>query len=445
MKKNKGPVSPTEALENLMKNIPLENEADIMKMLDSIMQPGEYEQHMNEQFFRSNHKDYASMCKPLSEMMLPLFHARQPRDVVNAYNDILNKMKPMAQEVREVEVRNFLLNLLAEKDKRMDDSSTSCLYLYGILAVMEHYDITSAADLLIELLCQDMFFYAYYFNGYEDTAELAYSKLCRNALGNLKTYMLETGHIPDMKWIVLDAVTYRAVMHPEDRLAVVSFLSGVLGEMVKMQNVYEITVERLIYCLACLRATEALPIIEQAMNLFQIQGLLISDGFKGVKDLMKSGCTLINEITDNSVEEMLVMVADYADNHPDGSDEEDMDFPFDFDEEDDDSYGDDILADWLVDDVDHVKDYHLSVKLLNAPIPVTRELVVPNNIDMLTFEDVLIMAMGWNGSHLSQFHKGGNFYMREDFLDDDSILINSTYLKCRNRLRNTCRILNTDA
>ena len=86
-----------------------------MEMLNSIMQPGEYEQRMNKQFFRSNHKDYASMCKPLSETMLPLFQARQPRDVANAYNDILDKMKPMTQEVREAEVRNFLLNLLADK------------------------------------------------------------------------------------------------------------------------------------------------------------------------------------------------------------------------------------------------------------------------------------------------------------------------------------------
>ena len=52
------------------------------------------------------------------------------------------------------------------------------------------------------------------------------------------------------------------------------------------------------------------------------------------------------------------------------------------------------------------KEYHIRVKLNNAPVKIWRELLVPSNVSLELLALLLIEAMGWNNSHLHQFRKG---------------------------------------
>lgn len=417
MAKKKGPADPFKVLDNMLTNMS-EGEKDfLISMMEQMSIPGKHEEFINKKFFVDNRKDYTSIRKPMSDTLLPLYQAQLPIDVLSTYSAALPLMEAMPRQQREEEARNYLFNLLADAPQHIVDPETSCLHLYGLLAIMEKLDITGLADELIELLRQDMHFFSFYFNGYEDIMALALSKLCRQSLPQLKKFMLEAGRIPEMKHIVLDAVTHRAETHPEARLETVSFLSSLLGEWLNI-NVYPTNAERLIYNLARLRATETLPLIRRAYQQIDLPNLFVDGGYKGVQRLMKTGCEAITPIEQDSVEQLLNILSNYDDNHPNDDDisdpfnlADDNFLPFFFNNPDS-----DYDYSWLA-DTENMKSYHLTVTLQNSPIPVTRELVVPSTIEMTVFENILAIAMGWESRHLSCFIKGKERYMSEDNMD----------------------------
>lgn len=50
------------------------------------------------------------------------------------------------------------------------------------------------------------------------------------------------------------------------------------------------------------------------------------------------------------------------------------------------------------------QEFHIRIKLNNAPVNIWRELVVPSNITLEMLAYVLIDAMGWRHEHLYQYH-----------------------------------------
>jgi len=56
------------------------------------------------------------------------------------------------------------------------------------------------------------------------------------------------------------------------------------------------------------------------------------------------------------------------------------------------------------------QEYHIRIKLNQAPVNIWRELVVPSNITLEMLAYVLITAMGWEHEHLYQFVGKNNLY-----------------------------------
>lgn len=56
------------------------------------------------------------------------------------------------------------------------------------------------------------------------------------------------------------------------------------------------------------------------------------------------------------------------------------------------------------------REFHIRIKLNDAPVNIWRELVVPSNITLELLAYVLIQAMGWEHEHLYQFIRKGNVY-----------------------------------
>lgn len=54
--------------------------------------------------------------------------------------------------------------------------------------------------------------------------------------------------------------------------------------------------------------------------------------------------------------------------------------------------------------------FQLKVTLLGSDPEIWRRLLVPANITLAALHNVLLAAMGWDGSHMHEFRKGKQFY-----------------------------------
>ena len=54
--------------------------------------------------------------------------------------------------------------------------------------------------------------------------------------------------------------------------------------------------------------------------------------------------------------------------------------------------------------------YQFKITLLDTQPPIWRRIQVRADISLLRFSTTIILAMGWNGKHLHQFHNGGRRY-----------------------------------
>ena len=56
------------------------------------------------------------------------------------------------------------------------------------------------------------------------------------------------------------------------------------------------------------------------------------------------------------------------------------------------------------------QEYHLRIKLNNAPVKIWREFKVPSNLSLEALAYLLENVMGWNGMHLHQFRRKDTYY-----------------------------------
>lgn len=81
------------------------------------------------------------------------------------------------------------------------------------------------------------------------------------------------------------------------------------------------------------------------------------------------------------------------------------------------------------------REYHIRIKLNDAPVKIWRELVVPSNITLELLAYVLIDAMGWKHEHLYQFiGKNNVFYVNSQQLkeQEDSFMGFFSHARHRN-------------
>lgn len=72
---------------------------------------------------------------------------------------------------------------------------------------------------------------------------------------------------------------------------------------------------------------------------------------------------------------------------------------------------------------DKNSEYHIRIKLKNAPLPIWRELKVPSNITLEVLSWIIIEAMGWENIHLHKFKKGNILYMDTEELEEQEYIM----------------------
>ena len=61
-------------------------------------------------------------------------------------------------------------------------------------------------------------------------------------------------------------------------------------------------------------------------------------------------------------------------------------------------------------EADHVLKYTLCVALRGVNPPIWRKVIVPSNISLRLFGDLILELMGWMGEHQNQFRKGDSCF-----------------------------------
>lgn len=61
-------------------------------------------------------------------------------------------------------------------------------------------------------------------------------------------------------------------------------------------------------------------------------------------------------------------------------------------------------------EVDRVLKYTVRVALRGIKPPIWRKVIVPSNISLRLFGDLILELMGWMGEHLNQFRKGDSYF-----------------------------------
>ena len=100
--------------------------------------------------------------------------------------------------------------------------------------------------------------------------------------------------------------------------------------------------------------------------------------------------------------------------------------PFDListdeDDEEDEYYDLDYVPKGLFIEKDlPAKEYHIRIKLNNAPAKIWRELKVPSNMSLELLAQFLIIAMGWDNAHLHQFKKNDFIFKNTSDIKQDN-------------------------
>lgn len=93
---------------------------------------------------------------------------------------------------------------------------------------------------------------------------------------------------------------------------------------------------------------------------------------------------------------------------------QEKDYDDDFDKDSNGLYDEDYLLGLKLPEQKFIgksnREFHIRIKLNQAPVPVWRELVVPSNITLESLAFVLIKAMGWKHEHLFQYVGKNNLY-----------------------------------
>ena len=122
---------------------------------------------------------------------------------------------------------------------------------------------------------------------------------------------------------------------------------------------------------------------EDVLNFLSMLGANFDEKIGDVKNLIDKGVNPFD------------LFASDGDDEEGYEDDEDVE---DYDEEDDyDFYDDDFIPKGLFIEKDSpAKEYHIRIKLNDAPVKIWRELKVPSNMSLELLAQFLIIAMGWD-------------------------------------------------
>lgn len=391
-----------EFLKELLSTLTPAEQLLTLELLDR--SPEEINKAFSEHNYHHQCPDYALQTTPVASYLLPLWIVCEIDE--DWKEDLLSLCSSVPKEELERELRNFILNTFVDFQKNPDDLFP--FRVWGAFWVMEHFELTSCLDVVLEIMRQDVYYLdAYFCNENEEVLSTIVYQLGRNQLDILLDFMKESDILATGQFRVAKAVGNIVIEDASRRLEVMNWFCKLLNSYYEMFNAgdgcHPMTIDWISMCLLNIRGVEALPILEKIYKHFDIIPFEAPDIKILKKDMAHSELVGLRFST---MEEFLV---EYK--------EEDIDDDEWLDEDDDDEWIDDDTTFYLDDEI--AKKLRLKIVLEESEPPIWRTLEIPSNIRLESFARVVEKAMGWEGYHLHQFKKGKVCYMREEDMDDN--------------------------
>ena len=420
------------ALSEILNGMSPEEKMMLMANLENIAQSGSLQDVMLEDTYTYQRPDYTKEVKPLAGYLQSLLGAALPSDVLHAYEVAHKELEPLSHQEQEDVMRNFFMCILADGLTRgfAQEANATALPMIAGFQLVDDFKLTGLFDIILELLKQDMDFYEFYFDSFDDAVTLMVAHAGVGHLEELKEMMKTEGFLPEVYPIIFKAVVQMAVENPFCRLQVLAWASDVLKSCVEV-TMPAMVMDWLVVALAEIKAVDLLPLVKDIYKKFDIQPMIIKGGIKEITRLLSKG-----------TDERIVGFADFKELLNSLLEGEACNFDVDddrFNDEDDSWFDDD-------DDDDDERDADalffkecgykpgkpkaktarkgkrkyaltLDVTLKGSPRKVYRQLVVPSDLTLNYLGEILVRAVGWEGYHLNQFIAGKTYYAEPS--DDD--------------------------
>ena len=418
------------ALSEILNGMSPEEKMMLMANLENIAQSGSLQDVMLEDTYTYQRPDYTKEVKPLAGYLQSLLGAALPSDVLHAYEVAHKELEPLSHQEQEDVMRNFFMCILADGLTRgfAQEANATALPMIAGFQLVDDFKLTGLFDIILELLKQDMDFYEFYFDSFDDAVTLMVAHAGVGHLEELKEMMKTEGFLPEAYPIIFKAVVQMAVENPFCRLQVLAWASDVLKSCVEV-TMPAMVMDWLVVALAEIKAVDLLPLVKDIYKKFDIQPMIIKGGIKEITRLLSKG-----------TDERIVGFADFKALLNSLLEGEACNF-----EVDDDRFNDEDDS-WFDDDDDDERDADalffkecgykpgkpkaktarkgkrkyaltLDVTLKGSPRKVYRQLVVPSDLTLNHLGEILVLAVGWEGYHLNQFIAGKTYYAEPS--DDD--------------------------
>lgn len=398
-------------LEKMLENFSEDEILDIISKMKGGNIIDDYAKLMDEAYSYKA-PSYSDLAKPMPDFMQKLYDARKIADTYSAYSEAKTRMQGMTQEERENETRNLLLNILAKAQRgEVDPINENQMILWAGMALVEAFNMKGLADTVLEVLAKQNFgFYRCYIDAFEEDCEYIISKVYCGQLDALSKLIHTKGFLPMAYSIILNAVVLMAEYDAANRLKYLAWISTTIAECAEKTLKTEL-LDRLILPAAEVHATELLPMLKTIYAKYIILSP-VAPTYKDAENIIRNGYEE-EYIQYDSLDEMLKGIKDLGEHEEDSTDfsnyydDNNDDSPW---YDDDDAYWDDLF----ISGQKNVDLFTLKVTLNDAPLEIMRQIEVPSNIRLDALAQILVIAMGWEGSHLNQFKADGKFYEETD-------------------------------
>lgn len=402
-----------KAINEILKNF---DDETLQRMMQQFADGDIFKKYekMIDETYKYKAPSYSAQTKPLPDFMEAILKEKTAGENFEAYRTAKARLQEIPQEERESVLRNFLYVILAKaQNKEIVFDKDSQLPLWSAFALIEKFEMNSLWNIAIEVVVkQNYTFFKHYLDAFEPDAEFVMAKVCREHLDELETLMHTDGFLPCVYSIIVNSVILMSGIDMANRLKYIGWLSRVVPECIDKTFGTEF-VDKMLYPLAEMKVTELLPMLKTLYKNYDIPPITAAN-YKDAEKLIRHGnddkyidYANLEELLENIAKREKVYGNDMNPFAFDDDDEEDWDYDDDWDDDDD-------LDDYFDMKEKDVDIFTINVSLDKAPFEISRQLEVPSNIRLTTLADMLIYAMGWDGSHLNQFKAKGEFYEETD-------------------------------
>ncbi|MBR1932995.1 MAG: hypothetical protein IJ841_04840 [Prevotella sp.] len=273
-----------DEMEKMLKQMTTEEREEFDRLMSGEQSLPDIE---NERFYTYERPDYAKMATSVIRWLGPFWNAQNDDDKLMLCKFVESdiRVQQLTPDFMRKEMRGYLYGLF---DRFEPGDVENHWRLYGPLWMMERLQMTDCLDLVLEALRQDAHFFHNYFLGFMEWPSAVVYQLGKDQTDVLEKFLYEQGIIPDAKPIVLNALVWVYLRHPERRLQIAAMLVKFLGHCLDIckKGASPMNIEH--YAIGCATAhiKETMPLLRRLFTELDFPKMTLTGGVKELESVM---------------------------------------------------------------------------------------------------------------------------------------------------------------